>query len=792
MAGRRVLSLLGFVVLCLCATLLTLLHISSEAIRDARIQGVARQAELATVSVDWVDARPFDANGVNAGFVAAVSGQDSRLRGAFGRTTLELATRVGEVEGKSRVALVQGDLFDTLGVPIVRGASDLGPRQAVISQRFWQREFQGREDVIGRQLRVMGRSMEDDPWTTLTVVGVAGDGFVGIRPDLPEDIWIAWSGWTNILLPDIETEEFVSLAMPLDMTVRIADGADLAALAADLSERAVQAQLFKRGQARIAVTPGAASSFAAWAAFAKRSRMFSLLSALLVLVAASSMLATQALASSRSHREDRVRGALGEGAGRRFRRLLIDASRSGIPPAVAGVAIAALIFWLLRGVHDDRVSWLIERFDWPQAAPGFAACLGVLALSAIALNLLAGYGVREIAARQGSLSRRGSTSPLLLTPVAGGVIGVMAVAVVAAGVLSELHQLQTRAFGFESEQLMAANVIPRSGDNKQAFGRLMSAPAIQPLLAELSGLPQGSFALASSAPLGIPLVRDLSQGAAAAQVLVNEVSPSYFDLLKLQLLDGRTFDATAVNEILVTPKFAQRFLNPGSAIGQRLPLSNLRGGQDALTVVGVVPDIQRITARDDATGVVYRPLQTEAGFWTVLAEPEVAQQVGVILQRHFGDGVQSSNWTLSPMEPLSRRVDWAYRAEWLEVKMLIAVALGLVFIGLYAVVAMIQSLIIERAQEMAVRRCLGAPRTRLILSAVGVAPAAIAAFVLIAALVVYGFARMVLPELSESSLALATLSALLVLGAGWGSVLALSINSRLERVLMQSLKEVGY
>lgn len=793
MTRRRALSVLALVVLCLCATLLTVLHISSGAIRDARIQGVAHQAELATVSVDWTDARPFDASGVSAPFVSGLAGSDPRLLGAFGRTTLELGTRVGEVESKSRIALVQGDMFSTLGLSFVRGAAELGPRQAVISHRFWQRAYHGRDDVVGQQLQVHGRSMEENPWTALTIVGVTGEDFVGIRPDLPEDIWIAWNGWPNILLPSVETDAFVSQAMPLDLTVRVAGGTDLGALAADLSGRALQSELFKRGEARIAVTPGAASSFAAWAAFEKRSRLFSLLSAMLVLVAVSSIAATQALASSRSHREDLLRSALGEGSGRRYRRWLVDASRTGIPPAIVGVVIAALIFYLLRTINDDRVTWLIERFDWRRAAPSFAQCLSVLALSATTLSLLTRYGVhRMVANGRSSLGSRGSTSPLLLTPVAGAVIGVIAVAVVAAGVLSELRQLQTRSFGFEPEQLYAANVIPRSGDNKQAFARLLNASSIRPLLSELRDLPQGRFALASSAPFGIPLVRDLPQGAKTAQIFVNEVSPGYFDLLKLPLTAGRYFDTVATNEIVVTPKFAQRFLSPGSPIGQRLQLSSPRGGQEELTIVGVVPDIQRVTAREESTGVVYRSLTSEAGFWSVIADSETAQRVGVMLERYFAGGAQGSDWALSPMEPLSERVDWAYRAEWLEVQMLIAVAIGLILIGLYAVVAMIQSLILERAQEMAVRRCLGAPRARLILSAVGVSPAVIVGFVLVAALATYGFARIVLPELSESSLAFATLLSLLVLGVGWGCVLAVTVNSRLERALLQSLKEAGF
>jgi len=792
MRRRLVLRILGFVVLSLCAALLAVLRISAVTLRDARIEGAEHSERLSTVSIEWSDPRPFDSPGISALFVAQ-AGVGDAIESAYGSTSIELAARLLNSEGKARVALVEGDLFGTLGVPVLRGSSQLGSREAVISHRYWMRAFNGRPDVLGAQLQVWGRSMQDDPWTTLTVIGVASEKFAGIRSDLPEDVWISWRGWPNILLPDMESEQFVARAMPLDMIIRTNGRHDSGALAAELTKRALDAGLFKAAEARIVVIPGANSNLATWTAFDNRSRIFSLLSALLIVVTVSSILSTQALQLSSNAREDAVRHALGEGSTQRFARFSRSAILSNIPPTIAGAALAAMLFKLLSATNDDRLAWLLGRFDWHRALPVLLETSALVAAISTALTLAAMYVVRAVAGSgYGSAVSRGTTPRIMLTPLAAGVVGVMAVMVLAAGVLAQLRDMQSRPFGFDPATVSVASMVPRTGDSKQAFIRLLTTRPLTQLLAELNSFPSGSVALASSAPFGIPLVRELRTQEDPVQVFVNEVTLSYFQLFQIPTISGRLFDAHAPSEVVVTPKFAQRFLDPGPPIGQRLSITKLGGGLEQLTVVGVTADIHRISAKEETTGVIYRTLSTEGGFWAALASAEQSSKLELRLAQYLRSSAQDADWMLTTFERLSQRVNWAYRVEWLEARFLAFVAVALVFIGLYAALTLIRSLIMERAQEMAVRRFLGAQKRSLILSAIGVAPWFLAGFVAVAALGVYLLARSSLPELSPSNVSSATVFALLVMLVGSACVVLLSLNSRMEQRLLQVLKEAGF
>src|SRR5262249_8044381 len=89
--------------------------------------------------------------------------------------------------GESRYVdgiVVSGSFFDTLGVPVLAGRTlsrtddqpGRGPDGpvAVLSYRFWQREFGGRSDAIGRQLVLNG--------TPFTIVGITPASFYGPEP----------------------------------------------------------------------------------------------------------------------------------------------------------------------------------------------------------------------------------------------------------------------------------------------------------------------------------------------------------------------------------------------------------------------------------------------------------------------------------------------------------------------------------------------------------------------------------------------------------------------------------
>jgi predicted permease len=129
-----------------------------------------RNVPLFSVSVP--NYRDFKARATSFAAMAAVTWRAMNLTGA------------GEPQ-MIQVRQVTADFLSTVGVPMVQGRDfhpdedrSGGPKVAVISDGFWQRQFGGRADIVGRTIR-----LDAD---TYTIVGVAGGGLPA-----PADLEIA-------------------------------------------------------------------------------------------------------------------------------------------------------------------------------------------------------------------------------------------------------------------------------------------------------------------------------------------------------------------------------------------------------------------------------------------------------------------------------------------------------------------------------------------------------------------------------------------------------------------------
>src|SRR5205814_6515391 len=87
-----------------------------------------------------------------------------------------------------KVGLVSGDFFSTLGVRpaagrILTGADDTRgcPAVAVITHAFWQSEYGGSENVVGKSVAVNGHPFQ--------IVGVTDPAFFGVEFGYSVPIW---------------------------------------------------------------------------------------------------------------------------------------------------------------------------------------------------------------------------------------------------------------------------------------------------------------------------------------------------------------------------------------------------------------------------------------------------------------------------------------------------------------------------------------------------------------------------------------------------------------------------
>lgn len=173
---------------------------------------------------------------------------------------------------------------------------------------------------------------------------------------------------------------------------------------------------------------------------------------------------------------------------------------------------------------------------------------------------------------------------------------------IAAGLMvRSFQELSATDPGFRTEDVVATSVAmsPRAYPTREhrleLYGRLGERLAAAPEVA--------SVALSSDLPLeprfsGSPTVDgwEPAPGMTAPVVGYQSVSPEYFEVMGLELVDGRGFEATdnaqAARVVIVDDELARRYWGEGEALNRRLSLPGLTPEGEWLRVVGVVRSLE--------------------------------------------------------------------------------------------------------------------------------------------------------------------------------------------------------
>ena len=200
------------------------------------------------------------------------------------------------------------------------------------------------------------------------------------------------------------------------------------------------------------------------------------------------------------------------------------------------------------------------------------------------------------------------------------------------------------------------------------------------------------------------------------------VTPNYFQLLRLSLLEGRLFDdrdgaRQSLESVIVDRAWARRFFPGGSALGKRFK----EGGCTECpwtTVVGVVSDVKYAGMDQPDQGTVYTPL---AGPTAPPAESQPAPSLSLILRTSTepANVISSVRQTVREMDPGLPFADVATVDELVSTSLdqprslsilvasLAGVALLLSVIGIYGVMAYYVQ---QQLKEISIRLALGASR----------------------------------------------------------------------------------
>ena len=512
-----------------------------------------------------------------------------------------------------RVEAASGRLFDQRDD--VRGGGPDG-LVAVISHAFWQRRFGGASDAIGRTITV-----ERVPFT---IIGVAPRSLPGLA--------IGWD--YDVALPLMSEprvhSEFSFLdsgrAALLRVVMRLSSDRPAAAVAAAL--RADQAAIrdatisrFRRPADResflrspFVVTPAPAGASGV-ATYYGESATIALGIGTLLLLACCGNVATVLLAhGARRRHELSVRVALGASRWESGRQLLADALLLSGVGAVAGLTVAQWAGpWLVAQWNNSGLDSAMQSgTDWRVWA--FASSAGVIT------GVLCGLAAAFRATRIGPADALKSRGPRQSSPegaqrvLAVAQLAFSVVVMVTSGLLlrSYLGVMATPALSRLEDVTVAELRLARSNIAPAA-----RAPTVERARAAAAAVPGVVAGLARTVPLyggayfwAIDPVDQPGLGTPERMAMVNGVSPSYFDVVGIEMLSGRRFDARdlagAPRVGIANRTFARKYLGGETRIPQRVRSGT---GKDVveIEVVGVAADQPDASLLQPSQPTLYLP-----------------------------------------------------------------------------------------------------------------------------------------------------------------------------------------
>ena len=629
---------------------------------------------------------------------------------------------------------VSGDFFSTLGVsPLIGRVLEKGDDRpgcgspgAVISYRFWQREFGGDVNALGKKVTLDGHAFE--------VLGVTPAGFFGVEVGRNFDVMvpICSEPWVDGEGSHLDKRNNWWIAI----MGRLKPGWTASRAAAQLA--AISPAVFK-STVPSNYEPDMAKYYAEYKLTAVPSRsgvsslkryqdplLILLATAALVLLIACANLANLMLArASVREREIAIRMAIGASRGRLIRQLLGESLLLAVSGSILGVVLAqALSKYLVSFLTTTESPIFVDLgMDWHLL--GFAAALAILTCLLFGL-VPAIRATRTTPGEVMKASSRGLTAArerfglrrmLVVSQVALSLVLLTGALLF----VQSLRNLLTLDAGFRGEGLLIAgidasrlNYTPtrRTVLYRELLDRIRGAPGVE------------SAAEATVIPISGNLWNDNVEivGQKNQRAIVSNfsgVSAGYFRTMGSPLLAGRDFDdrdiAGAPKVAIVNEAFTRKFLKGANPLGKVIRIVTGPGEPERIfQVVGLTRDAKYVNLRDDFKPTVFVAFdqgEADEGVRFILRSEEqlgplLASVKHAILGVNPGIALEFQTFHNQVQDSLLRERLMATLSSFFGF-----LAAALATIGLYGVISYMAA---QRRNEMGIRIALGADRRHVL------------------------------------------------------------------------------